>query len=224
MTNSANYANVTSTNLLVFNAQAAQSGSYLVVVTNGVGSITSAPVTLTVLLAPVITTHPTNVTLMRTNANDVLPVTLSVAASGAAPLLYQWRFNGGDLPNETNTTLTLTNVTRLSNGLYSATVTNVAGSAVSSNALLRVRVPQQVTPPVFTPGTPFRLRFGDADGELAGPVDFSNLIVQATTNVLRTNTVWVTLTNGFSVVNGMIQFDDPSVTNLNRRYYRVIER
>ncbi|NDB76039.1 MAG: hypothetical protein EB141_10415, partial [Verrucomicrobia bacterium] len=224
LTNSVNYANVTQTNLLVFNAQAAQGGTYTVVVTNAVGSLTSAPVTLTVLLAPVITMHPTNVTLLRTNPTDILPVTLTVAASGAAPLLYQWRFNGSDLPGETNTTLLLTNVTRLENGFYSAAVTNIAGGAVSSNALVRVRLPQRVAPPVFTPGSPFRLRFGDADGGLAGPVDLSKLEVQATTNLLRTNSVWVTLTNGFSVVNGMLQFDDPSVTNLVRRYYRVIEK
>ncbi len=218
------YSGVITTNLLVLGVQAGQVGNYVVVATNVAGAITSAPVTLTVLFAPTITTHPTNVTLLRTNSADIIPVMLSVAASGAPPLLYQWRFNSVDLAGETNTTLTLTNVTRLSNGLYQAVVTNLAGSAASSNALVRVRVPQRVEPPVFVPGAPFRLRFTDDNGEQAGPVDMAKIEVQAAATLLGTNTAWVKLTNGFSVVNGMLQFDDPSVTNLVRRYYRVIEK
>ena len=224
LTNSSGYSGVSTPNLLVLTAQGAQAGSYVVVATNVAGAITSAPVTLTVLLAPVFTLHPTNVTLTRTNYTDLVPVTLSVAATGAAPLLYQWRFNGGDLPGETNAALVLTNVTRLNNGLYQAVVTNVAGTVASSNALVRVRVAQRVEPPVFTPGQPFRLRFTDDNGEQPSAADLAKLEVQAAASLLRTNTVWVTLTNGFTAVNGTLQFDDPASTNLLRRYYRVIER
>jgi hypothetical protein len=173
---------------------------------------------------PMIAFHPVSVTLTRTNYTNALPVALSVTANGASPLFYQWRFNGNDLPGATNPVLTLPNVTRQNNGFYAALVTNVAGSALSSNALVRVRTAQRFAPPWFTPGAPFRLRFLDDDGELAGAVDFSNLTVQATTNLLGTNMVWVTLTNGFSVVNGMLQLDDAAGTNLVHRYYRVIER
>ncbi len=226
LTNSAGYSGVSTTNLLVLGAQGAQAGGYYVIATNVAGSITSAPVSLTVLLAPTITTHPTDVTLFRASSNyaALMPVTLSVAATGAAPLFYQWRFNGGDLAGETNTTFTLTNVTRLSNGVYQAVVTNIAGSAASSNALVRVRVAQRVEPPVFTPGAPFRLRFTDDNGEQASAVDLAKIEVQAATNLLGTNTAWVTLTNGFSVVGGMLQLDDSSITNSLRRYYRVIEK
>lgn len=226
LTNSSGYSGVSTPNLLVLTAEGAQAGSYLMVATNVAGSITSAPVSLTVLLAPTITTHPTDVTLFRASSNyaALMPVTLSVAATGAAPLFYQWRFNGGDLAGETNTTFTLTNVTRLSNGVYQAVVTNIAGSAASSNALVRVRVAQRVEPPVFTPGAPFRLRFTDDNGEQASAVDLAKIEVQAATNLLGTNTAWVTLTNGFSVVGGMLQLDDSWITNSLRRYYRVIEK
>jgi hypothetical protein len=224
LVNSVGYSGVSTTNLLVHGATAGHAGQYYVVATNVAGSVTSAPVTLTVLLAPVFTTHPTNVLLTRTNYLADLPVTLTVAATGAPPLLYQWRFNGADLPGETNTTLALTNVTRLHNGLYQATVTNIAGAATSSNALVRVRVPQRVAPPVFTPGQPFRLRFTDDNGEQPAAVDLARIEVQFTTNLLRTNTVWVTLTNGLSIVGGMVELDDPASTNAVRRYYRVIEK
>jgi hypothetical protein len=224
LVNSVGYSGVSTTNLLVHSATAGHAGQYYVVATNVAGSVTSAPVTLTVLLAPVFTTHPTNVLLTRTNYLVDLPVTLTVAATGAPPLLYQWRFNGADLPGETNTTLALTNVTRLHNCLYQATVTNIVGAATSSNALVRVRVPQRVAPPVFTPGQPFRLRFTDDNGEQPAAVDLARIEVQFTTNLLRTNTVWVTLTNGFSIVGGMVELDDPASTNAVRRYYRVIEK
>ena len=44
--------------LLITNAQAANVGSYSVVVTNSFGSVTSAPAVLTVLLPPIITNQP----------------------------------------------------------------------------------------------------------------------------------------------------------------------
>lgn len=224
LANSVGFSGVGTSNLFLHGASAGHAGAYVVVATNVAGAVTSAPVTLTVLLAPVITTHPTNVLLTRTNYVVDLPVTLNVAATGAPPLLYQWRFNGADLPGETNTTLTLTNVTRLRNGLYQAAVTNVAGVATSSNALVRVRVPQRVASPVFTPGQPFRLRFTDDNGEQPAAVDLTKIEVQFTTNLLRTNTVWVTLTNGFNIVGGLVELDDPASTNAVRRYYRVIEK
>ena len=224
LTNSAGYSGVNTTNLLVFNAQGPQAGDYYVIATNTAGAITSAPVTLAVLLAPVITAQPTNVMLTRTNLADVLPASLSVAATGAPPLLFQWRFNGADLPTETNAVLTITNVTRLQNGLYQALVANVAGATTSSAALVRVRVPQRVEPPVFVPGQPFRLRFTDDTGEQATPADLAKIEVQAATNLIGPGILWVTLTNGFSVVNGVVQFDDPASTNMIRRYYRILEK
>lgn len=224
LTNSAGYSGSTTTNLIVLGAQGGQAGSYVVVATNVAGAITSAPVTLTVLLAPVITAHPTNVTLTRTNYTNALPVTLSVTATGAAPLLYQWRFNGADVPGETNTTFTLTNVTRLQNGVYQVGVSNLVGGVSSSNALVRVRVAQRLAPAVFAPGQPFRLRFLDDNGEQASPADLAKIEVQATAILTGPGALWVTLTNGFSVVNGMLQLDDTASTNALRRYYRVIEK
>ena len=62
--------------------------------------------------------------------------TFSVVAQGTPPISYQWMFNGGVVPNATNTTLTVTNVQVANAGIYAVTVTNIYGGAVSTNANL----------------------------------------------------------------------------------------
>ena len=85
---------------------------------------------------PFITEQPTNLTVSAAN-NAVF----SVAAGGAMPLSYQWTFNGSQsIPGATNSALVLTNIQFANEGSYSVTVTNLYGSATSSNALLVVTV------------------------------------------------------------------------------------
>jgi hypothetical protein len=68
------------------------------------------------------------------------------------PLRYQWRLNGNDLLNQTNATLTLTNVGLANEGNYDVRVADSEGFAISDPAKLTilinpvfVRVPQSVT-------------------------------------------------------------------------------
>lgn len=65
-------------------------------------------------------------------------VNISATAIGTPPLSYLWEKDGTSLPGATNATLTLTNVTLDQAGSYSVTVTNLYGSAISSNATLQV--------------------------------------------------------------------------------------
>jgi hypothetical protein len=72
-----------------------------------------------------------------------MSATLTVNAEPTASRLsYQWRFNGtNDIPGATSSSLTLSNVQSADVGLYSVRVTNLFGSIVSSNALLKVDHP-----------------------------------------------------------------------------------
>jgi enediyne biosynthesis protein E4 len=72
---------------------------------------------------------------VRLGSNGVLRVT----AAGIAPIAYQWHFNGADLPNATNNTLTLTNAQIVDEGEYAVTVSNSFG-AVNSTLRLTVLV------------------------------------------------------------------------------------
>jgi hypothetical protein len=87
------------------NIQAANEGAYTVVITNIYGAVTSQVAQLTINAPPSITTPPQNLVV---NAGDT--AMFSVGVSGSAPLRFQWRYNGADIPAETNGSLTLNNV------------------------------------------------------------------------------------------------------------------
>jgi len=92
--------------------------------------------------APVITGQPSNQTV---SAGEV--ATFSVAASGAAPLSYQWRKNGANISGATGTSYTTPATVPGDNGaLFSVAVTNPGGTTLSNNATLTV----QSSPPTIT--------------------------------------------------------------------------
>jgi hypothetical protein len=86
-------------------------------------------------LPPSFTTQPQGQTVQAgTN------VTFAPRTMGSQPLGYQWRFDGATLTGATSASLTLTNVQPSDAGLYSVRISNVLGSATSSDALLKVIV------------------------------------------------------------------------------------
>lgn len=79
--------------------------------------------------APVITTQPQNQSVEL--GGDA---TFTVVATGDEPLTYQWRRNGVEINGETDSTLTLTNVTQAETGSYTVVVTDAANRSTTSNA------------------------------------------------------------------------------------------
>jgi len=137
--NSGVLTNATAATLTLTNVQPGQAGTYSVVVSNLAGSVLSSNAVLTVLVPPAITVQPANLTVIQgSNA------TFGVTATGTL-LKYQWYFNSGALNNSTNSSLTLPGVTTNQAGTYFVTVTNLAGSVTSSNALLTVIVSPAIT-------------------------------------------------------------------------------
>jgi len=65
-------------------------------------------------------------------------ISFTVSALGVAPLSYQWRFNGTDIPGSTNATHTITSSQLLNEGGYSVVVANSFGSVTSVVATLSV--------------------------------------------------------------------------------------
>lgn len=141
LTDGGNISGAATATLTLNNVQDVDATNYAVVITNVAGTVTSAATKLTVIDPPVITTNPVNQT--KTAGGTA---TFTVAATGSN-LNYQWRTNAIAIPGATNTTLTMKNV-QDSNGadyvVYDVVVTNLAGSAVSSVAILTV-----IDPPVI---------------------------------------------------------------------------
>ena len=91
--------------------------------------------------APSISTQPAGQTVLAGAT-----ATFSVVAAGSSPLSYQWRLNGANLSGANGTALTLTNVQLAQSGSYTVRVTNLLGSATSSNAVLTVNPALVCTP------------------------------------------------------------------------------
>jgi hypothetical protein len=110
------------------------SGSYDVVVSNGEGVTTNGPIAVTVNPAnpPTITTNPPP-TPTRLQYGQI---NLVSAASGSTPMLWQWKFNGSNIPGATNASLLLRDLALSRAGVYQAFVTNQFGGANSTTCTL----------------------------------------------------------------------------------------
>jgi alpha-tubulin suppressor-like RCC1 family protein len=132
----------TTTNLVIASVEAGDAGTYMAVVTNVAGGTASSNATLTVLLPAAIAVQPLDQSApLNSNA------TFAVTATGDPPLSYQWYFDdaplvdGANVSGSTTSELTLTGLQLTNAGAYSVVVTNLYGSAASSNAALTVTVP-----------------------------------------------------------------------------------
>jgi hypothetical protein len=126
-------ADATNSTLQLTNVQPSQAGRYHAVVFNAAGSASSASAQLTVLIPATIQQQPQNIA---TNAGRT--VTFSVSASGTGPLRYQWRFNGTNIFNATNSSLVITNVQTTNEGVYTVLIVDNVGDILSAPARLVV--------------------------------------------------------------------------------------
>jgi hypothetical protein len=140
--NGTNVSGATNGLLNLVNVQPALAGGYTVVITNAAGSVTSSVAMLTVVSPPAITSQPQSLSVL-----SGAGVTFSVTASGAAPLSYQWRYNGGNISGNAarNASYTLNNVQASRAGDYTVVVSNSGGSITSAVAVLTVDAPPAIT-------------------------------------------------------------------------------
>src|SRR5258708_25120614 len=123
--------------------------NFSVVYTNTAGSMTSAAATLTVNAAPVapsITIQPGSQTVTAGQT-----ASFSVAATGTAPLSFQWQKNGVAISGATSSSYTTPATTSSDNGAqFTVAVSNIAGSMTSIAATLTVNPappPSSITTP-----------------------------------------------------------------------------
>jgi uncharacterized repeat protein (TIGR03803 family) len=183
-----------------------QAGNYSVLVVNDYGSVTSSNAALTVkVFPPSMGLQPSSQRVM-IGSSASFSVSL---ISGTPPFSYQWRFNGTNLLNATNAVFAIQAVAATSTGKYSVVVTNLAGSATSSNALLTVIIPPTLSLQ-FGAGYPLL----DLNGMLS-----NNFVVQYSTNLAGTN--WMNLLSLTNLLSSPYLFLDSGGVGQPARFYRA---
>jgi hypothetical protein len=107
---------------------------FTVTITDTVGSVTSSAAALTINLPPTISSQPTSQSVTAGQS-----ATFSVAATGTATLMYQWKKGGTAISGATAASYTTPATTSADNGLkFTVTVTNGSGNVTSNAATLTV--------------------------------------------------------------------------------------
>jgi hypothetical protein len=202
-----NISGATNQTLALTNVQPAQSGVYVVMVSNAAGEAISSIAVLAVLEPPVITIQPRDQTVY-TGAD----ATFSVTAYGTEPMSFQWRRNGVPIPEAVGATHTLTDVQSAQAGTYSVVVSNAVGTAISAEAVLTVQGAESVR---FVSAE--RTTNGDMRLVLTG-MPLENTVVEASTDMVTWGPIF---TN--SVPVGPIELTDADATNYPVRYYRAVK-
>ena len=130
----------TAATLTIASPTLADAGSYTVVATNSLGSVTSSAAALVVNQAPVFTTQPASATVVAPAS-----VTFTAAATGFPVPTYQWQKGGVAISGATNATFTIATTSLSDAATYTCVATNSIGTATSNGAVLTIQVPPAIT-------------------------------------------------------------------------------
>ena len=156
-------------------------------------------------VAPQITVQPASIAVkLTTNAS------FTVTAIGLPGPVYQWRFNGTNIANATNASLTVVSPQTTNAGNYSVVVSNFMGTVTSANAALTIIPPlpaQFQSASLLANGTLQLIFSGDS---------VWSYTVETSTNLVT----WATLTN-LTSASGIFNVTTGAVTNNPCRFYRA---
>jgi hypothetical protein len=194
--------------ITITNVQTTNFGTYSVVITNGLGSVTSSNAVLALATAAAITSQSGPI-----NTNFGSTVVFSVTATGA-PLTYQW-YDGDtvliDVSNHVGTataSLTINSVTKADEGSYHVVVSSRVGlPQTSAPATLTVNDPAIVTQPT------------SQTANYQGPAVFTVVAISSTNSFFYT---WHRGTNG-AVIAGATRasYTNASAT-VSDQYFVVV--
>jgi len=166
------------------------------------------------LAQPVITTQPIDHFLSGTG-----PITLSVAASGTAPLNYQWLFDGTPIVDATNKSYTVAS-RQDSQGFYAVIISNISGSVTSRVAELKVFSAVQHSLTNIQPQADgsVELTLAGETTPLFGPY-YDEYLLESSSNLVDwTPLAMLHLTN--AAFDGL-KFRDTNAAQFPQRFYRT---
>jgi hypothetical protein len=117
-------------------ATAAMAGDYTVAVKGecDAAAVTTEAVAVTVKAKPSVTAQP----VANVSMNQFGTLTLTVQASGAGTLSYQWYKDGAEIAGATEATYTKANTSPQDAGTYHAVITGECGTTQSDNAVVQI--------------------------------------------------------------------------------------
>jgi hypothetical protein len=115
--------------------------TYYLKVSNAYGSTNSAGTLVQVQAGSGPPAIVTDIKPLSASIYEGQSITYSVTATGSAPLDYQWWFNGGAVPNATNSSYTVADLASGDAGSYYVSVSNSISFVDSSTAVLAVEPP-----------------------------------------------------------------------------------
>jgi|GEM_PF-1028287 len=214
-----NISGATSSSYAIASAAGTDSGTYTVLVTNEVSSVTSSNAIVTVVSTPVITNQPASkgVTVGGT-------VTMTVSVSNTAALTYQWYHATNStttnaLPSSNTNSIKLTGITTNNAGDYFVTVSNVAGVVTSSVATVTILNPPAIVTDLLSTNVAATSNFTlsvEASGGLLSYNWYNG------TNLLGTGTSDAVITNGSTIVSNNTVTVTNSQTTDSGSYYVVV--
>jgi hypothetical protein len=221
----------TNSSISITNVTAANAGTYTVVVAGACG----VPITNSAVL---VVNADTLVTMAPSNSTNCPGTTASFSVNATGTdLTYQWYAGTNLLANQTNSMLTLTNVSSADAGTYNVTITGACGSTITNSAVLTVLTNLSiVTPPadqtvcpggtanfgVNAIGTDLAYQWYNAAGPMNGQTGSTLTLTNVTAaqagiyNVVVTGACGISQTNSATLfVNADVMIVTPPVNSTN---------
>jgi parallel beta-helix repeat protein len=138
-----------SSQLVISNAQAANAGTYQLLVSNFLGTAVSAGATLTVLpVKPSFALQPVSVAAVAGSSVAFESLTIG-SDDGLNPIRYAWYFQNNRMSGQISPDLSLTSITAANQGAYYVVASNSYGAATSAIAQLTVYLPPALQTRLF---------------------------------------------------------------------------
>ncbi len=128
-----NIATATNSSFIIPNTVSNNTGLYTVTAGNIYGSVTSTPISLTLIFTPIIQASPQDLTIAPGD-----PASFTVTARGGRPLSYHWLYDNTPIAGATSSTYSIASSTTNDTGLYSVQVSNIFSTVVAKPANLTV--------------------------------------------------------------------------------------